>query len=142
MVYGGAGLGRWGGKVVFVPFTAPGDRVKVEVHQEKKDFIDAKLLEILSSSAFRTSPFCPLFGQCGGCHYQHIFYKQQIRIKEGILREFLDRKLKAKNFEFFPMIPSPPGTKLSHPGPIQSGHLEGRESHRILRRPKPPSHSD
>lgn len=107
MVYGGAGLGRWGGKVVFVPFTAPGDRVKVEVHQEKKDFIDAKLLEILNPSAFRTSPFCPLFGQCGGCHYQHIVYEEQIRIKEGILREFLDRKLKAKNFEFFPMIPSP-----------------------------------
>ena len=140
MIYGGAGLGRLGGKVVFVPFTVPGDRVKVEIHQEKRDFIEARLLEIISPSTFRTQPFCPLFGRCGGCHYQHIAYREQIRLKEEILQEFLSRKLMAKNFDFLPMIPSPRDRSYRIRAQFKVGTWEGEKvlgfyathSHRVI----------
>jgi 23S rRNA (uracil1939-C5)-methyltransferase len=47
VVYGGQGMGRVNGKVVFVPFTAPGDRVQAEVVREKKDYIEAVLRRII-----------------------------------------------------------------------------------------------
>ncbi len=46
MVYGGRGMGRVNGKVVFVPFTAPGEKVQVEVVRERKDYIEAVLKNI------------------------------------------------------------------------------------------------
>ncbi len=108
MVYGGAGMGRIDGKVVFVPFTAPGDQVEVEVLQEKRDFTEAALRKVLSPSALRTTPFCSLFAICGGCHLQHIHYLDQIQCKEGIVREFLSRGIRTEKYEFYPMCPSSP----------------------------------
>ncbi|MCX5917126.1 MAG: TRAM domain-containing protein, partial [Deltaproteobacteria bacterium] len=62
MVYGGRGMGRVGGKVVFVPFTAPGERVEAEVVREKKDYAEAILKRVESPSPQRVKPFCPLYG--------------------------------------------------------------------------------
>ncbi len=106
MVYGGYGLGRADGKVVFVPFTAPGDRVSVEPVQGKKGFMEARFISIEDPSALRTEPFCPVFGRCGGCQYQHLKYEDQLKIKTEILKDSLTR-LKEKEFELLPMIPSP-----------------------------------
>jgi 23S rRNA (uracil1939-C5)-methyltransferase len=140
MVYGGAGLGRIGGKVVFVPFTAPGDRVEAEVRREKKDFIEATLRKIIHPSIWRTEPFCPLFGRCGGCQYQHIRYADQIRFKEDIIREFLNRRIKEKNFEWFSMIPSPHERGYRIRAQFKVGLFKGKEgigfyapeSHRVV----------
>ncbi len=140
MVYGGAGLGRIGGKVVFVPFTAPGDRVEAEVRREKKDFIEATLRKIITPSSLRAEPFCPLFGRCGGCQYQHIPYADQIRFKEDIIREFLNRGIKEKNLEWFPMIPSPHERGYRIRAQFKVALFEGKEgigfyapeSHRVV----------
>jgi len=106
MVYGVYGLGRMDGKVVFVPFTAPGDLVSVEPVQEKKGFIEARLISIEEPSALRTEPFCPVFGQCGGCQYQHLKYEDQLRVKTEILKDSLTRLKGKEAFELLPMIPS------------------------------------
>ncbi|HHL40703.1 MAG TPA: class I SAM-dependent RNA methyltransferase [Deltaproteobacteria bacterium] len=91
LAYGGDGIARPGGAVVFVPYTAPGDRAVVEVTAEKKGYRRARLIEITDPSPLRTAPRCPLFSRCGGCHLQHMAYQAQLRWKSAILEETLRR---------------------------------------------------
>jgi 23S rRNA (uracil1939-C5)-methyltransferase len=91
LVYGGDGLARLGGKVVFTPFVLPGEKVRCEAAQIKNDLWRGRLLEVLGTSAARVSPPCPYFLRCGGCHYQHADYAFQVNQKRSILREALRR---------------------------------------------------
>ncbi len=78
LVYGGDGLGHHEGQVVFVPFTAPGDRVLVQPVEQKKNYIRAVVTQILVPATGRVVPPCPYFGRCGGCHWQHLRYELQV----------------------------------------------------------------
>ena len=89
--YGGRGIGRVGGKVVFVPYTVPGDCVEVEVTGEKRGFLEGRVQRLITPSPGRAEPFCALFGRCGGCQWQHIPYRDQVAWKERIFRESLER---------------------------------------------------
>jgi len=82
VAFGGDGVARHDGFVIFVPFTAAGDEVAVEVMQRKKNFARGRLVEILKPSPSRTDPLCPYFGRCGGCAYQHIRYAHQLDMKQ------------------------------------------------------------
>ncbi len=84
---GGAGVSRdAAGRVVFVPYTAPGDLVRVQVVEENKRYAEAVLLEVLEPSPLRQSPRCPAFGVCGGCQWQHLSYEFQWKTKsQGVL---------------------------------------------------------
>lgn len=92
LVYGGAGMGRHGGKVVFVPFSVPGDTLLVRPVEEKKSFIRAAALRVLEPGPGRIDPACPHFGVCGGCHWQQIDYARQVETKRLILEELLRHK--------------------------------------------------
>jgi tRNA/tmRNA/rRNA uracil-C5-methylase (TrmA/RlmC/RlmD family) len=87
IVYGGEGLGRREGKVVFVPFSVPGDRLLVRPVEEKKTFLRAEIVRILESGPGRIEPPCPHFGQCGGCQLQQLDYPRQVEAKRQILEE-------------------------------------------------------
>jgi 23S rRNA (uracil1939-C5)-methyltransferase len=87
LVYGGEGLGRHGGKVVFVPFTVPGDRVEVRPIEHKKDFIRAVVTQLLKPGPGRRAAPCSHFGRCGGCQWQHMDYALQVEAKRRILEE-------------------------------------------------------
>src|SRR5436190_1790594 len=91
MVYGGEGLGRVDGRVVLVPLVLPGERVSAEPLREDPRLVRAGLREILEASPERVSPECPYFSRCGGCHYQHTSYDQQVKFKAAILTENLRR---------------------------------------------------
>jgi len=91
LVYGGDGLARLDGRVVFAPFVLPGERVHVETTQEKPGLIRARTVKVLEPSADRVAAPCPYFGRCGGCHYQHTSYDHQVEAKAGILVEELRR---------------------------------------------------
>ncbi|MEE9591493.1 MAG: 23S rRNA (uracil(1939)-C(5))-methyltransferase RlmD [Thermodesulfobacteriota bacterium] len=91
LAYGGSGVGRLDGKVVFVPYTVPGDHVRVDIISEKKGFYKGRLLDVLSPSSLRFAPFCPLFGRCGGCQWQHISYPAQVDWKVKIFKETIER---------------------------------------------------
>lgn len=89
---GGEGVGRDAeGRVVFVPFAAPGDRLRVRLIQERPSFARATLVEILDPSPLRRDPPCPVFGRCGGCAWQHLDYAAQVSAKRDILRDALVR---------------------------------------------------
>jgi 23S rRNA (uracil1939-C5)-methyltransferase len=89
---GGDGVGRAaGGRVVFVPFSAPGDRVRVRVVEEHARFARGEIVELLAAGPSRTKPSCPVFGLCGGCAWQHVRYEAQLEAKGEILRSALER---------------------------------------------------
>ncbi len=89
---GGAGVARHAeGSVIFVPHTAPGDRVRVEIVDLEKRFAHAKLLEIVKPSSHRIVPKCAVFGRCGGCQWQHIDYSLQWSTKVSGVRQALKR---------------------------------------------------
>jgi 23S rRNA (uracil1939-C5)-methyltransferase len=91
MVYGGAGLARTDQGVLFVPRTAPGDVVEVEIYDRKKDYSSARVTSIIQPSPDRQTPDCPNYESAGCCHWQHIRYDRQLQIKEAVLRETLQR---------------------------------------------------
>ncbi|MGQ9823891.1 MAG: class I SAM-dependent RNA methyltransferase [Desulfotomaculales bacterium] len=91
MAHGGEGMGRLNGKVVFVPFTIPGELVLVRPVQEKKDYVVAEAQDILEPSPHRTAAGCEGFGRCGGCNWQHIDYSHQLELKRRIVEEQLFR---------------------------------------------------
>jgi len=89
---GGAGMGRdLDGRAIFVPFTAPGDVVKVRLKNSKQRYAEADLLELIEASDQRQDPPCPVFTQCGGCQWQHLPYSLQWNIKREGLTESLRR---------------------------------------------------
>ncbi len=108
LVYGGEGMGRLAdGRAVFVPFTLPGERVRIRIVEDKRRYARAALEEILDPSPERISPRCPLFGQCGGCHYQHLSYEAQARLKESLVRDQLQRIGKIASPPVTPIVPAP-----------------------------------
>ena len=107
LVAGGKGLGRYQNKVYFVKYTAPNEIVRAKVLREKRDFGEAKLLEVIIPSSQRTEPLCPHFGVCGGCQLQHLEYGEQLRQKVEIFKEQLERIGKIKEIPPVEAIPSP-----------------------------------
>lgn len=91
LVYGGEGLGHCDGHTVFVPFVLPGEVVRVRAVERRKKFIRGQSLEIVEPAAGRAAAPCKHFTACGGCHYQHMPYDDQLRYKAEILRETLRR---------------------------------------------------
>lgn len=91
LIYGGDGLARQNGTTVFVPYVLPQERVEAKPFERKKNFVRARLGEVLTPSPERIGARCPYFGECGGCHYQHIPYDKQLVYKTEILRETLRR---------------------------------------------------
>jgi 23S rRNA (uracil1939-C5)-methyltransferase len=91
LVYGGAGLARTERGVVFVPRTAPGDVVEVEISRRKADYAVGRIVSLIEPSPDRQDPDCPNYETAGCCHWQHIRYGRQLEIKEEILRETLKR---------------------------------------------------
>lgn len=107
-IYGGSFVGRSeDGKAVFVPFVLPGERVRVIVTDEKRNFARGTLLDLLRMSPARITPRCPHFGECGGCHYQHLDYSAQLEIKRAIVLDQFRRIGKLNDLTVKEVIPSP-----------------------------------
>lgn len=89
---GGDGVGRApSGLVVFVPFTAPGDRVRVELIDVRSRFARGRVATLIEPGPNRTDPLCSHFGTCGGCTWQHVAYAAQLEAKARILADALAR---------------------------------------------------
>lgn len=97
------GEGKW---VVMVPFTLPGEKVRVRVYRNHKNYSEADLVAVLTPSPHRIDPKCPLFGQCGGCQYQHLAYAEQLKWKRQQVEELL-KFMAGVEFAVNPVINSP-----------------------------------
>ncbi len=89
---GGDGVGRLpDGRIVFVPLTAPGDLARVTVTELRARHARADLVELLEPSPVRVEPRCAVFGECGGCSWQHLAYAAQLEAKQAIVADALRR---------------------------------------------------
>src|SRR5690606_28138875 len=89
---GGDGVGRApDGRVVFVPFAAPGDRLRVRLVEARARFARGAIEALLAPGPARVAPPCPVFGVCGGCAWQHVDYPAQVEAKRAIVRDALAR---------------------------------------------------
>ncbi len=107
VAFGGEGVARLDGFVLFVPFVVSGEEVEVELTEVKKHYGRARLLRVLRPAAQRVTPVCPWFGVCGGCQYQHIAYGEQLRIKHRQVADLLERIGKWPSAVVDPVIPCP-----------------------------------
>lgn len=107
LAYGPYGVGRVAGRVVFVPFTAPGDEGEIAIVEEKKGYAIGSLLSLSQPSQLRRTPPCPYLPRCGGCPWQHLSYQEQLKAKEQLLREHLRRIGGLSDPPLLPIIPSP-----------------------------------
>jgi 23S rRNA (uracil1939-C5)-methyltransferase len=107
IAFGGKGVGRSGGKAVFVPFTIEGERVAARIVREKKSFAQAELVGVIELSPHRIEPPCTYFGRCGGCAYQHMDYAHQLVWKARQVEQALRRIGKFHDPPMRPIVPSP-----------------------------------
>lgn len=108
LTYGGDALGRLpDGRAVFVPYALPGETVRIRLVEEKRGHARAELVEVLKPSPERITPRCIHFGMCGGCHYQHMPYEEQLEAKRMILADQLVRIGKLKDPPVQATVPSP-----------------------------------
>ncbi len=108
MAHGGKALGRHQGRVVFVPYAIPGERVRARITEDKERHAFAELVEVLEPSPARVDPPCPHFGSglCGGCQWQHIAYEQQLIYKRDVLLDQLKRIGKFEDPVVHPVQPA------------------------------------
>jgi 23S rRNA (uracil1939-C5)-methyltransferase len=108
LAFGGAGIGRLAdGKVCFVPRVIPGEQVKALIRRKRARYVEADLKEVVEASPDRVKPKCPVYGRCGGCHYQHLSYPRQLAIKSEQVAEVLRRLGGVPNPPVEPIVPSP-----------------------------------
>jgi 23S rRNA (uracil1939-C5)-methyltransferase len=91
LAFGGEGVARAGGYVVFVAGGVPGDRVEVRLTQIRPRFSRGHIERVIEPSPLRTEPPCPYFGRCGGCRLQHVRYEAQLEFKQRQVAECLAR---------------------------------------------------
>ncbi len=114
LIYGGDGLARLPadqrgrGKAMFLPFVLDGETVEATLLEQKPGFARGRAERVVEASPHRIEPGCPYFQRCGGCHYQHIDYEHQLKIKADILKENLRRIAKLELGTELKIHPSPP----------------------------------
>lgn len=108
LAYGGLGVGRINGFVIFVKNGLPGDRVKARITRKKRSHAQAEIESLEKPSPHRIEePPCPLFGTCGGCTWQNLPYDQQLHWKQRQVETTLKHLGGQHEFATRPIIGSP-----------------------------------
>ncbi len=107
LAFGGAGVARFDGRVIFVRGAVPGDLGWVRLLREKKRYAEAEAVHFDNQSPLRREPECPVFGECGGCQWQMLPYPQQLAHKEQIFRETMQRQCGVADERISSILESP-----------------------------------
>jgi 23S rRNA (uracil1939-C5)-methyltransferase/tRNA (uracil-5-)-methyltransferase len=102
----GFGIARDNGWVIQIAFVLPGERVKVRIFRNHKNYSDADCIEVIDTSPDRVDPRCSLFGTCGGCQYQSVEYATQLKWKRNQVVDNFER-ISGLQVDVLPVIPSP-----------------------------------
>jgi 23S rRNA (uracil1939-C5)-methyltransferase len=107
LAFGGRGVARAEGFVVFVAGALPGDRVRAEITKGKKRFAEARTVELLRAGADRIADVCSHGGEpCPGAPWQGLPYERQLAEKQAQVAEALGRLGGLEGFELEPIVPS------------------------------------
>lgn len=129
IISNGCGIGWAEGKTFFVPYTLPGEIVKVKSALKEKSFFYVEDHELIGTSPERRKPFCKHYGICGGCLLQHASYPAQLRMKKAIFSELL--KQNQIDLDIDPVVVTPGETGLRTRAKFFS--LKGKPAYRRKR---------
>lgn len=122
----GLGIGRREGVVVFVPFAAPGDRVRARVTRVRSRYVEAELVQVLAPSPSRVDPPCPAFARCGGCALQHLRYDEQLEWKRRWVQDSLERIGRLRGVAVSPTLAAEPPWSYRNKATIPLRRRQGR----------------
>ena len=102
----GEGIGFFQKTLVFVPGALKGEDIYCQVTSVKRNYVEAKLLEVNKKSKFRVVPDCTIYNECGGCQIMHLHYDKQLEFKTDLLHQALKKFAPAgyENYEIRPTI--------------------------------------
>ncbi len=106
LAYGGSGVTRHNGFVVFVRGGLPGDDVRARVTKVKRGFAEGVVTDVVRPSSHRVDAPCPHFGVCGGCRFQDLAYEVQVTEKERQVRDALVRIGRFVDPPLEPIVPA------------------------------------
>ena len=106
LAYGGSGVARHDGFVVFVRGGLPGDDVRARVTKVKRGFAEGVVTDVVRPSTARVDAPCPHFGVCGGCRFQDLAYEAQVGEKERQVRDALVRIGRFEDPPLEPIVPA------------------------------------
>ncbi len=89
VAFGGRGLTKIDGMAVFVDQAVPGDKAIIRIFKKKKNYAEARVVQIIEPSPYRITPPCPYSGYCGGCKWQFLSYPKQLEYKRRHVIEAL-----------------------------------------------------
>jgi 23S rRNA (uracil1939-C5)-methyltransferase len=107
LVFGGRGLARVNGFVVFIDRAIPGQHVLARITRKKSSYAEAKAVQILQDAPNAVSPRCAHFGTCGGCLWQNLPYEIQVEVKRDLVWECLAHIAGLGEDLVRPTLPSP-----------------------------------
>jgi 23S rRNA (uracil1939-C5)-methyltransferase len=87
LAHDGRGIAHVDGKVIFIDEALPGEELAFIYTDSRKDYAEGKVVNLITRSDIRVEPECPHFGICGGCSFQHVAADEQIKLKQGLLKE-------------------------------------------------------
>jgi 23S rRNA (uracil1939-C5)-methyltransferase len=140
LVFGGDGLAKYNGFILFIPRSAALDELEVELTEIKKSFGRAKIVQIIKASPERRETPCKYLSPklnhvCGGCDWQHLNYSHQLQWKEKIVQETLKKHLEDDS-QVLPIFSSP--KELAYRNRIQLKNKSqkvgyfGADSHQLV----------
>jgi 23S rRNA (uracil1939-C5)-methyltransferase len=106
LAYGGNGVARLNGFVVFVRRGLPGDTVRARVTKVKRNHAEATALEVIEAGAPRVEAPCAHYPACGGCRFQDLAYEAQTAAKEAQVADALARIGRLEGFQLEPIVPA------------------------------------
>jgi 23S rRNA (uracil1939-C5)-methyltransferase len=106
VAFGGRGLAKLDGMAVFVDQAVPGDRAVIRIFKKKKNYAEARVVDLVEPSAFRVIAPCEYSGYCGGCKWQFLNYDQQLIYKRKHVRDSLEHIGLIKDVAVHSTIPS------------------------------------
>ncbi|MBQ8014936.1 MAG: 23S rRNA (uracil(1939)-C(5))-methyltransferase RlmD [Clostridia bacterium] len=138
----GSGVGRHDGMAIFVPATAVGDEITAHILKVKKSYAFAKVESVISPSADRIAPECPVYLKCGGCVFSHMNYEAEKKIKAEHVAECFKR-IGGVSPELEPIIGAESDmryrNKAQYPVAAENGEIKtgfySPHSHRVIHNP-------
>ena len=126
LVDGGDGLARFEGIPIFVPRSAPGDRLRVRLVERKPGYGRAEIVDVLDPGEGRREPPCPHYDRCGGCDLQHLDESAQLKAKAQAMRETLRRLGDVTDLPRVTVVPGQPwGYRLRTQLHVEEDEMRG-----------------
>ncbi len=102
----GRGVGRHEDVVLFIQDAIPGDVVDVEIKRKRRKYREGRIVKFHNKSKLRVEPACEHFGICGGCSWQHMNYKDQLKFKQQTVANNLKKIGNITPKQVLPIIPA------------------------------------